>query len=136
MIKAKGPTARLMANELRLADHFPRNPKACRAVADTFFACFSEKSVQPPGGVSVVSLRWRWQSRPQSAGGTARTRFDIECALFGGCVWVWAGQDKEAGRRGLAQCKKEMEAYDACMLKFLKKNQPEFFRVRPSSTGV
>ena len=40
--------------ELRLADHFPRNPKPCRTVAEKFFACFSEKGLQPPGGVSMV----------------------------------------------------------------------------------
>lgn len=41
-------------------------------------------------------------------------------------------QDKEAGRRGLAECRKEMGAYDACMQKFLAKNpgKQALFRVR------
>ena len=40
-------------------------------------------------------------------------------------------QDKEAGRRGLAECRKEMAAYDACMQKFLAKNPSKqaLFRV-------
>lgn len=42
------------------------------------------------------------------------------------------GQDKEAGRRGLAECRKEMAAYDSCMQKFLAKNpgKQALFRVR------
>jgi hypothetical protein len=36
--------------DLRLADHFPRAPKACARVSEDFFACFSEKGNQtnPP----------------------------------------------------------------------------------------
>lgn len=41
-----------MGDTLRLADHFPRQPKPCRAVAQTFFACFTAKGEQPPEGVS------------------------------------------------------------------------------------
>ena len=42
------------------------------------------------------------------------------------------GADKEAGRRGLAECKKEMGAYDACMAKFMKgkKVDEKLFRVQ------
>ncbi len=42
------------------------------------------------------------------------------------------GADKEAGRRGLAECKKEMGAYDACMAKFMKgkKVDEKLFRVK------
>lgn len=39
--------------QLRLAPHFPFVPKPCAAVAEPFFACFSEKSAQPPGGVRI-----------------------------------------------------------------------------------
>lgn len=42
--------------------------------------------------------------------------------------------DKEAGRRGLAECAREMAAYDTCMTKFFAKKKGEqekwFFRVQ------
>jgi hypothetical protein len=47
-----------------------------------------------------------------------------------------AGADKEAGRRGLAECQKEMKGYDACMAKVLKgkgkgkEGEEKFFRVQ------
>jgi|EP00624_Nannochloropsis_granulata_P005847 hypothetical protein len=83
----------------RVADYFPRRPKACHAAADKFFACFSLKGEQQ------------------------------ETALEGK-----AGADKEAGRRGLAECQKEMKGYDACMSKVLKgkgkEGEEKFFRVQ------
>lgn len=36
--------------ELRLADHFPRVHEKCKAPADKFFECFSEKGTQPKEG--------------------------------------------------------------------------------------
>jgi hypothetical protein len=44
-----------------------------------------------------------------------------------------AGADKEAGRRGLAECQKEMKAYDGCMAKVVKGKgggKDWFFRVQ------
>jgi hypothetical protein len=41
-----------MADALKLADHFPRNPKPCRGPADKFFECFSTKGHQSEGPVS------------------------------------------------------------------------------------
>lgn len=106
--------------EPRVADHFPRKAKGCEKPAEKFFACFSAKGEQPEGGVrqgyrSVLQHHHRRHicvtqpSKPQSR-----------------------QQDKEAGRRGLAECRKEMAAYDACMQKWLAKNlgKQALFRVR------
>ncbi|TFJ84722.1 hypothetical protein NSK_003754 [Nannochloropsis salina CCMP1776] len=84
--------------ELRVGDHFPRHPKACRVPAEKFFACFSSKGEQ-----RATALEGK------------------------------AGADKEAGRRGLAECQKEMKAYDGCMAKVVKGKgggKDWFFRVQ------
>lgn len=38
-------------------------------------------------------------------------------------------QDAEAGRRGLAKCLSQMEAYDKCMVKATAKKPVEMYRV-------
>ena len=42
-----------------------------------------------------------------------------------------AAQDKDAGRRGLAECEKKMRAYDSCVLRVIKREpKQEMFRVQ------
>lgn len=52
-----------MAEELRVAKHFPKVLKPCKDVAKPFFDCFSTNSVQPEGGVRPV-LRLRFVPHP------------------------------------------------------------------------
>ena len=95
--------------ELRLGDHFPRAPKACARVAKDFFECFSEKGNQttPP----VRPLRTR--AAPPASSLRARM------------------QDKDAGRRGLAECASKMAAYDTCVLRVIQREPPqEMYRVQ------
>ena len=40
------------------------------------------------------------------------------------------GEDSNAGSRGLEDCKKELAAYEACMVKFEQKQQPKRYRVQ------
>lgn len=39
-------------------------------------------------------------------------------------------QDRDAGRRGLAACAKQMEQYDKCMAKYWQKKPEKLYRVR------
>lgn len=122
--------------EPRVADHFPRKAKQCEKPAERFFACFSAKGDQPAGGVSrAVVMRARGFTGGKPVHCMKRQQQHI------GCVRLTTPtpnphprhhQDKEAGRRGLAECQKEMAAYDACMQKWLAKNpgKQALFRVR------
>ena len=98
--------------DLRLAPHFPRAVKQCRDVAQPFFACFSTKSKQPEGGVSVTLAL-----RPRQ------------------CTCLFPVQDADAGRKALAMCADLMKPYDECMYKHAPQNQtlyrvPEAYRDR------
>ncbi len=98
--------------DIRVAPHFPRVLKPCREVSKPFFACFSTKSKQPEGGVSVtLTLRTPGSHRPLSL------------------------QDANSGRTALAECAELMKPYDECMYKHAPKAQtlyrvPEAYRDR------
>ena len=172
------PSKPMPSSEPTVADHFPRRPKQCAKQADAFFACFTTKGEQPPGGVRCACLSglhacssrfglvsWFEACMSASAGRTwwgehVPPRRTMGCMLSsarpvwytGTCASAAAAdfslplsmsttpphtyvQDKEAGRRGLAECRKEMAAYDGCMAKFLSgRHKPAdeklLFRVR------
>lgn len=109
------------STQLRLAPHFPFVPKPCAAVAEPFFDCFSQASVQPPGGVqrhhttssttAVMQHPSRlWLPRPLSP-------------LSPPCF-----QDKDAGRKALVKCAPLMTAYDTCTRDHLAGRKQKVYR--------
>jgi hypothetical protein len=120
---------------LRLAPHFPRNPKPCRKPAATFFDCFSEKGEQPPDGVSawliLICLRFCCSSSYRDIAHTI-LRFCDSTSLTHSCATSVASydQDADAGRKALKECEPLMRKYDECMFKLEKKAPQRLIRVQ------
>ena len=89
-----------MAQEPRLADHFPRVEKSCRKVAATFFTCFSEAGRMKDGSVSFLSLKRSYRGFVCSR---SKEQYDVLVSPL---------QDAGAGTRGLESCVREMASYD------------------------
>lgn len=77
-----------------LPAYFPRVAKECKEVSKSFFECFTTESKYEPGAVS---------KRDEAA--DACTRAPADDTLV---------QDAEVGKRALAKCKAQLDAYKQC----------------------
>lgn len=142
--------------QLRLAPHFPFVPKPCAAVAEPFFQCFSDKSVQPEGGVrsrtchrarcslspplsrlawcwTTCWWHWRWLGLVCGVcAGTGGRR--LTTCVCGRGVCVWTRQDPHSGRRALAACAELMKPYDECTRKHLASRKQKIYRAPEAYT--
>lgn len=98
--------------KLRVSDHFPKRPKECKQVADTFFGCFSKYGRQFNVGANT----------PEPMPGD---------------VQVGKNFDPLLSAKALSLCLNEMKAYDECMKKHMPKTKqayrvPEAYRQQTS----
>jgi hypothetical protein len=90
-------------SEIRVADHFPKVLKQCKDVAEPFFRCFSDKTVEPGSDVSGRD--------PSSCAGRDNL--------------VLASQ----GAVALTECQDLMHKYDECMAAGLNGSSTVIYRV-------
>jgi hypothetical protein len=96
----------------RLSDHFPRVEAKCAKPAKVFFECFFEATKMTNKEVQA----------------SAKTQ-PVPMALLLTLTLRLLPQDADAGRRGLAKCLTQMEAYDKCMVPAIAKKPVEMYRV-------